>query len=73
PPYKLDVFDVVMIRVLGVFEELGQPIAEAYSIQPDGTVDLGPTYGKVKVVNNSSSKLFGSGRGVAGRRRERES
>jgi polysaccharide export outer membrane protein len=50
PPYKLDIFDVVIIRVIGVFEELGQPIAEAYSIQPDGTVDLGPTYGRAKII-----------------------
>jgi polysaccharide export outer membrane protein len=48
PPYQLDIFDVVLIRVLGVFED--QPIAEAYSVQPDGTVDLGPTYGRVNVV-----------------------
>jgi polysaccharide export outer membrane protein len=56
PPYKLDVFDVVIIRVIGVFEELGQPIAEAYSIQPDGTVDLGPTYGRARIVGMTTEE-----------------
>jgi polysaccharide export outer membrane protein len=48
PPYKLDIFDIILIRAMGTFED--QPIAEAYSIQPDGSVDLGPTYGRVDVV-----------------------
>jgi protein involved in polysaccharide export with SLBB domain len=56
PPYKLDIFDVVIIRVLGAFEALGQPIAEAYSIQPDGTVDLGPAYGRAKIVGMTTEE-----------------
>lgn len=54
PPYHLDIFDVILIRVLGVFED--QPIMEAYSIQPDGTVDLGPTYGRVKVIGMTTQE-----------------
>jgi polysaccharide export outer membrane protein len=52
-PYKLRPFDVIIIRTIGVFEELGQPIVEAYSIQPDGAINLGPTYGKVEVVDQT--------------------
>ncbi len=48
PPHKLEPFDALLIRVANAFSD--QPIAEAFFIDPEGTVDLGPAYGRVKVV-----------------------
>lgn len=47
-PHKLEPFDALLIRVSNAFAD--QPIAEAFFIDPEGTVDLGPAYGRVKVV-----------------------
>ena len=47
-PHKLEPFDVLLVRVANAFAD--QPIADAYSIDPEGTVDLGPAYGRVRVV-----------------------
>jgi polysaccharide export outer membrane protein len=47
-PHKIETFDVVLIRVEGEFPE--QPIDDAYSVDADGSVNLGPTYGRVKIV-----------------------
>ncbi len=41
-------FDTIMVRVGNVKPD--QPINDAYSIQPSGKIDLGPTYGKVLVA-----------------------
>lgn len=46
-PHKIETFDVLLIRVIGAFPE--QPIDDAYSVDADGSVNLGPTYGRVKV------------------------
>jgi protein involved in polysaccharide export with SLBB domain len=48
PPHKLEPFDIILIKVANAFAD--QPIADAYAISPEGTVDLGPAYGQVKVV-----------------------
>jgi polysaccharide export outer membrane protein len=47
-PHEIETFDVILIRVEGEFEL--QQIDEAYNVDADGTVNLGPTYGRVKVV-----------------------
>lgn len=47
-PHKLETFDVVLIRVIGAFPD--QPIDNTYSVDSDGSVNLGPTYGRIKVV-----------------------
>jgi polysaccharide export outer membrane protein len=39
---------VLLIRVVGAFPE--QPIDNSYSVDADGTVNLGPAYGRVKIV-----------------------
>ena len=49
PPHKIEPFDIILIRVEGTLPE--QPIAEAYAVDPEGKVDLGPSYGRVSVVN----------------------
>ena len=48
PPHKIEPFDGLLIRAVGVLPD--QPIADVFSVNPEGDVDLGPSYGKVKVV-----------------------
>jgi protein involved in polysaccharide export with SLBB domain len=48
PPHRLEPFDALLIRVANAFAD--QPIQDAYVIDPEGNVDLGPSYGRVKVV-----------------------
>lgn len=50
-PHKLEPYDTILVRVANAFSD--QPIADAYFIDPEGTVDLGPSYGRVKVVGLS--------------------
>jgi len=47
-PHRIETFDVLLIRTIGEFPE--QPISDTYSVDLDGTVNLGPTYGRVRVV-----------------------
>lgn len=47
-PHKLEPFDALLIRVSNAFAD--QPLQDAFFIDPEGTVDLGPGYGRVKVV-----------------------
>ena len=47
-PHKIEPFDGLLIRVLGTLPD--QSIADAFAVDPEGTVDLGPSYGRVKVV-----------------------
>ncbi len=48
PPYRLEVYDVLQVEVLGTL--LDQPINNLYMIEADGTVNLGPTYGKIRIA-----------------------
>ena len=48
PPHRLEPFDALLIRVANAFAD--QPIAEAFFVDPEGTVDLGPAYGRVTVA-----------------------
>jgi polysaccharide biosynthesis/export protein len=54
PPHKIEPFDGLLIRVKGALPD--EPIADAFAVSPDGTVDLGPTYGQVKVVGLTTSE-----------------
>ena len=47
-PHMLETFDVLLVRVTGSLPD--QPIDDAYSIDADGSINFGPTYGRVKVV-----------------------
>ena len=49
PPYKIEPLDVLQILVVGTF--LGQDIAGQFPVDPAGTVNLGPAYGKVQVAD----------------------
>jgi polysaccharide export outer membrane protein len=48
PPYFIQPLDVLSIQASGVIET--QPILGLYTVEPDGTVDLGLKYGSVKVA-----------------------
>ncbi|MCS7306527.1 MAG: polysaccharide biosynthesis/export family protein [Thermoguttaceae bacterium] len=48
PPYRIEIYDVLAIRVLGTL--LDQPIDGYYLVDADGTVDLGPAYGRVRIA-----------------------
>jgi polysaccharide export outer membrane protein len=47
-PHRIETFDVLLVRVVGAFPD--QPIDDQYAVDADGTVNLGPTYGRIKVV-----------------------
>lgn len=47
-PHRIETFDALLIRVSGTFPEY--PIDDAYSVDVDGSVNLGPRYGRVKLV-----------------------
>lgn len=48
PPYRLDTYDVLQIVVVGTL--LDQPIAGPYLVEAEGSVNLGPAYGRVQVA-----------------------
>jgi protein involved in polysaccharide export with SLBB domain len=48
PPHRLEPFDALLIRVANAFAD--QPIQDAFFVDPEGTVDLGPAYGRVTVA-----------------------
>jgi protein involved in polysaccharide export with SLBB domain len=48
PPHVLEPFDGVLIRVNNAFADA--PIADAFVLDPEGKVDLGPTYGRVHLA-----------------------
>jgi polysaccharide biosynthesis/export protein len=48
PPHRIEPFDGLLIRVAGAFPD--QPIADAFAVDPEGKVDLGPAYGRVSVA-----------------------
>lgn len=49
PPHVVEPFDGLLIRAAGALPD--QPIADAFFVDPEGMIDLGPSYGKVKVVD----------------------
>ena len=48
PPHVIEPFDGLLIRVAGAYAD--QPIADAFAVDPEGKVDLGPSYGRVTVA-----------------------
>jgi polysaccharide export outer membrane protein len=48
PPYKVQSLDVLAIRVMKALPD--EPIQGFYTVEPEGVVNLGPSYGKIKVV-----------------------
>ncbi|MFM7108133.1 MAG: polysaccharide biosynthesis/export family protein [Planctomycetaceae bacterium] len=51
PPFRIQSFDTLQVIVEGTLLE--QPINGLYVVEPGGMLDLGPSYGKVMVANQS--------------------
>jgi polysaccharide export outer membrane protein len=47
-PYRAEPFDSLLVRVLGALPD--QPIQDAFSVDAEGKIDLGPTYGRIEVA-----------------------
>jgi polysaccharide biosynthesis/export protein len=47
PPYRVDTYDILQVVVVGTL--LDQPIAGSYLVEAEGSVNLGPAYGRVQV------------------------
>lgn len=50
-PHRIETFDALLVRVSGAFPD--KPIDDAYSVDSDGSINLGPTYGRIKVTGNT--------------------
>jgi polysaccharide biosynthesis/export protein len=48
PPYRVDTYDLLMIRATGTL--LDSPINDYYLVDDEGSVNLGPAYGKVRIA-----------------------
>ena len=51
PPYRASTYDVLQIVVVGTLVD--QPIAGPYMVEAEGSVNLGPAYGRVQVAGLS--------------------
>ena len=51
PPYRLEPLDTLLIKATDTLP--GQPIEAAYTVAPEGTINLGYTYGTVNVAGLS--------------------
>lgn len=50
PPHVVEPFDGLLVRAIGV-DDVRAPIADAFFVDPEGKIDLGPSYGRVQVAN----------------------
>jgi protein involved in polysaccharide export with SLBB domain len=50
PPHVVEPFDGLLVRAIGV-DDMRAPIADAFFVDPEGKIDLGPSYGRVQVAN----------------------
>ncbi len=58
PPYRIEPLDTLHIEVLGTLPD--QPIAGPYSVESDGTIALGATYGTVSVSGKTLAEAKGA-------------
>jgi polysaccharide export outer membrane protein len=54
PPYRAEVFDVLYIRANAPVD---QPIDQNYLIEAEGTINLGPSYGSVRVAGMTIDEI----------------
>jgi polysaccharide export outer membrane protein len=54
PPYRIEPMDQLVIQATGVLPN--EPISALYPVDPDGTVNLGVTYGKPKVIRMTTEE-----------------
>ncbi len=58
PPYRAEIYDVLQVQVIGTL--LDQPIDDFYLVEGDGTVNLGPAYGTVRVAGMTIDEATGA-------------
>ncbi|MBN2474251.1 MAG: polysaccharide biosynthesis/export family protein [Pirellulales bacterium] len=58
PPYRAEAYDVLQIQVMGTLPE--QPIYDFYLVEAEGTVNLGPSYGTVRVMGMTIEEITDS-------------
>jgi polysaccharide export outer membrane protein len=49
PPYKIEPLDGLFVQVTNTLP--AEPISGVYTVEPEGTLNLGPSYGSVRVVD----------------------
>ena len=54
PPYRAEVFDVLQIRANALPD---QPIDNYYMVEAEGTINLGPVYGSVRVAGMTIEEI----------------
>ncbi|MCH2114640.1 MAG: polysaccharide biosynthesis/export family protein [Pirellulales bacterium] len=50
-PHKIETFDALLVRAIGTYDEF--PIDDAYTVDADGSINFGPTYGRISVVGET--------------------
>jgi polysaccharide export outer membrane protein len=56
PPYRVEPLDVLLVQVTPTLPD--EPISGPYGIEPDGTINFGPSYGgAVKVVGMTTTDI----------------
>jgi polysaccharide export outer membrane protein len=59
-PYKIEALDYLTLNVVGTLQT--QPITGTYAVEPGGAVNLGPSYGRVKVegltVEEAAAEIY---------------
>ncbi|MGD9127974.1 MAG: polysaccharide biosynthesis/export family protein, partial [Planctomycetia bacterium] len=54
-PYRIRLGELLFVNVAGTLPD--QPIQDVYLVEPDGTIALGPAYGRVKVQGLTLQKI----------------
>ncbi|MGA2622111.1 MAG: polysaccharide biosynthesis/export family protein, partial [Thermoguttaceae bacterium] len=57
PPYRAEVFDVLQVRVPTALTLVDQPIDGPFMIEAEGTLNLGPAYGSVRVAGMTIDEI----------------
>jgi len=58
PPYRIQSYDVLTISALNTF--LDQPIQGYYLVEAEGTINLGPAYGTIRVAGMTVEEAQGA-------------
>ena len=58
PPYRIEAFDALVINVENAPPTA--PISGLFVVEPDGTVNLGPQYGSVRVIGMTLEEARGA-------------
>src|SRR5262249_44863293 len=54
PPYKIEPLDVLLIQATNTLPN--EPINGLFGVEPEGTVNLGPTYGTVRIAGMTTEE-----------------